>query len=76
MEIFPGIRMNASVRFGRPCVAGTRVDVATVLGALGNGDTIEEVCRQCGLDNGQIHAALRYAAHVVAHLPPAVAKAS
>jgi len=76
MEIFPGITMDPAVRFGKPCVAGTRVDIATVVGALGDGESIEEVCRQYGLDRGQILAALRYAAHVAAHLPPAVAKAS
>lgn len=28
MEILPGITMDASVRFGRPCIAGTRGDLA------------------------------------------------
>jgi hypothetical protein len=32
MEIFPGISMDPGIRFGKPCVMGTRIDVATVLG--------------------------------------------
>lgn len=34
MEVFPGISMDPKIRFGKPCLAGTRIDVATVLGAL------------------------------------------
>jgi len=41
--IFRGITMDPGVRFGKPCVAGTRVDVATVVGAIGAGDTVEAV---------------------------------
>src|SRR5437868_7285039 len=29
VEVFPGITMDPDVRFGKPCIAGTRVDVAT-----------------------------------------------
>ena len=35
--------MDPAVRFGKPCVAGTRVDVATVVGALASGDDAEIV---------------------------------
>jgi hypothetical protein len=34
MEGFPDISMDAKIRFGKPCIAGTRIDVATVLGGL------------------------------------------
>ncbi|MEO5742719.1 MAG: DUF433 domain-containing protein [Vicinamibacterales bacterium] len=34
MEVFPGISMDPDVRFGKPCLSGTRIDVATVVGAL------------------------------------------
>ena len=37
MEIFPGISMDPGIRFGKPCVMGTRIDVATVLGGLASG---------------------------------------
>jgi len=76
MEIFPGITMDAGVRFGRPCIAGTRIDVATVVGAIGAGDGLDEVQEAYQLSREQLLAALRYAAHVAAHLPPAVREVS
>ena len=76
MEVFPGISMDPAIRFGKPCISGTRVDVATVVGALAGGDTFEEVEEAYGLTREQVLSALRYAAHVAAHLPPAVKAAS
>ena len=37
MEIYPGISMDPGIRFGKPCLAGTRIDVATVVGAISCG---------------------------------------
>lgn len=76
MEIYPGISMNPAVRFGKPCIAGTRVDVATVVGAIGAGDSIDVVEEAYALSRDQVLAAVRYAAHVAAHLPPAVREVS
>jgi uncharacterized protein (DUF433 family) len=76
MEIFPGISMDPAVRFGKPCLTGTRLDVATVVGALAAGETFEAVEEAYGITHEQLLAALSYAAHVAAHLPPAVQKAS
>jgi len=76
MEVFPGISMDPAIRFGKPCVAGTRVDVATVVGALGAGDNAEAVAEAYALSRDQVLAALRYAAHVASHFPPAVRDAS
>jgi uncharacterized protein (DUF433 family) len=76
MEVFPGISMDPEVRFGKPCLSGTRIDVATVVGALAAGDDFDTVETQYGLAREQVLAALRYAAHVAAHLPPAVKAAS
>ena len=73
MEVFPGITMDAGVRFGKPCVAGTRVDVATIVGDLAAGESIEAVQGAYQLTRDQVLAALRYAAHIAAHMPPAVA---
>jgi uncharacterized protein (DUF433 family) len=73
MEIFPGITMDAAVRFGRPCIAGTRVDVATVVGALGGGDSPESVQEAFRLSREQLLAALRYAADLAAHVHAATA---
>jgi uncharacterized protein (DUF433 family) len=76
MEVFPGVSMDPDVRFGKPCITGTRIDVATIVGALAAGDTIETVAAEYRLTVSQIRAALSYAAHVAAHLPPAVRQAS
>ncbi len=76
MEVYPGISVDPDVRFGKPCIAGTRIDVATIIGALAAGETVETVAREYQLSPQQIRAALGYAAHVAAHLPPAVRIAS
>ena len=76
MEIFPGISMDPNIRFGRPCLTGTRIDVATVVGALAAGESFESVQEAYSLAHEQILAALRYAAHVAEHIPPAVNQAS
>ncbi len=68
--------MDPGVRFGKPCVAATRVDVATVVGAIGAGDSVEAVQEAYSLSRDQVLAAVRYAAHVAAHLPPAVQEVS
>jgi len=76
MEVFPGVSMDANVRFGKPCITGTRVDVATIVADLGAGETIESVQDSYSLSREQVLTALRYAAHLAAHLPPAVSEAS
>jgi len=76
MEIVPGISMNPDVRFGKPCIVGTRIDVATVVGLIAAGETVETVAADYQLSIEQVRAALAYAAHVAAHLPPAVRQAS
>lgn len=75
MEVFPGVSMDAAIRFGKPCLAGTRMDIATVLAALASGQSVDEICDDYALSREQVHTALSYAAHVAAHLPPAVATA-
>jgi uncharacterized protein (DUF433 family) len=76
MEVFPGVTMDPDVRFGKPCLAGTRIDVATVVGYLASGQTIEQTAADYALSVDQVQTALRYAAHIAAHLPPAVRQAS
>jgi uncharacterized protein (DUF433 family) len=75
MEIYPGITMDPAVRFGKPCIAGTRIDVATVLGRFAAGDIIEDIREDYQLSRDQVMAALAYATHVAQHLPPAVKSA-
>lgn len=76
MEIFPGISMDPGVRFGKPCLTGTRVDVATIVGAVAAEGSIEAAQAAYQLTHEQVLAALRYAAHVAAHFPPAVEQVS
>lgn len=76
MDVFPGISMDPDVRFGKPCVSGTRIDVATIVGAFAAGESADTVAAEYALSLEQVRAALAYAAHVAAHLPPAVRHAS
>lgn len=75
VDIFPGITANPSVRSGKACLKGTRIDVATVVGALAAGERAEAVEQAYALTREQVLSALRYAFHVVTHLPPAVGEA-
>ena len=75
MEVYPGITMDPAIRFGKPCIKGTRIDVATVLGGLAAGEKIEDIEENYRLTRDQVMAALAYATHVAQHLPPAVKSA-
>ena len=76
MEIFPGITMDPAVRFGKACISGTRVDVATVVADIAAGESFDTVQESYSLSRQQVGAALSYAAHLAAHMPPAVSEAS
>lgn len=65
-EVFPGISIDPEVRFGEPCLVGTRIDVATIVGAVAAGETVENVAEEYALSVEQVRAALRYAAHSAA----------
>ncbi|WP_375433883.1 DUF433 domain-containing protein [uncultured Hymenobacter sp.] len=63
------ISINPEVRFGRPCITGTRISVADVLGWLGNSQTIAEILEDFPeLTQQQIQACLFYAADRERHL--------
>lgn len=72
MEIFPGISMDPSIRFGKLCLTWTRMDVATVVGALAAGESFESVQEAYQLTREQILTGLSYMTHIISHLPPAV----
>jgi uncharacterized protein (DUF433 family) len=76
MEVFPGISMDPDIRFGKPCITGTRIDVATIVGALAAGESVDTVAEEYALTPAQIRTALSYVAHIAAHVPPAVRIAS
>jgi uncharacterized protein (DUF433 family) len=75
MEVYPGIAMDPAIRFGKPCIKGTRIDVPTVLGRFAAGDKIEEIQEDYQFTRDQVMATLAYATHVTEHLPPAVKSA-
>lgn len=63
MSYLEHLEIHADIRFGRPCVRGTRISVYDVLGWLASGmshsDIIEDFLE---LYNTQILACLAYAA--------------
>ena len=63
-EIHPRITIDPEVRFGKPVVKGTRVDVATILNQLAAGTTHDEIIQEYGVTEADIRAVLGYAARV------------
>jgi uncharacterized protein (DUF433 family) len=56
------ITIDPKVRFGKPCIRGTRVAVADVLHLLAGGYTLEEIPEQYpGLTRQDILAAIGFA---------------
>jgi len=58
MEVYPGITMDSEIRFGKPCIKGTRIDVATIFGRFAAGDKVEDIQEDCQLTRDQIMAAI------------------
>lgn len=57
------ISIDPSVRFGKPCLKGTRISVYDILNWLANGMTFEEIREDFPeLSDMQIRACLAYAA--------------
>ena len=57
------IAIDSSVRFGKPCIKGTRISVYDVLGWLASGMKTEEIINDFPeLNEEQIQACLAYAA--------------
>ncbi len=62
--------MDPDVRFGKACLVGTRVDVATMVADSASGESFLAVEEAYRLTREQVVAALRYAAHLAANPPP------
>ena len=61
-----GVTIDQRVMGGVPCIAGTRIPVATVIGLLGQGDSIDDVLADYPtLTQEGILAGLRFAAKAV-----------
>ena len=57
------LSINPNIRFGKPCIKGTRISVYDVLSWFANGMTMEEIRLDFPeLEDKQIRACLAYAA--------------
>jgi uncharacterized protein (DUF433 family) len=57
------ISINPEIRFGKPCIKGTRIAVVDVLGWLASGMTYEQISNDFpGITKEHILACLEYAA--------------
>lgn len=57
------ITINPNVRFGRPCIVGTRISVYDVLNWMANGLSVEQIIADFPeLTSEQVNACLAYAA--------------
>lgn len=60
------ITINPDLHHGAPCITGTRVPAATIVGSLADGMSPDEVIASFPqLDEARIQAALAYAAEVM-----------
>jgi len=63
MEYINNISIDPNIRFGKPCITGTRISVFDILGWLASGMTIEEILVDFPqLSPEQILACLAYSA--------------
>jgi uncharacterized protein (DUF433 family) len=62
------ITVDPKIHFGKPCVAGTRITVQSVLELVDEGVSFDEIIRDYypDLQLEDIHACLRYAIALVA----------
>ncbi len=56
------ITVDPKIRFGKPIIAGTRITVEEVMGALAGGMDFREIEKEYGLTKGQVISAIRYVA--------------
>ncbi len=60
------VAVDSGIHHGEPCIRGTRVPVATIVGSLADGMATEEVLREYPqLSREDVLAALEYAAEVL-----------
>ncbi len=67
-ELLTHISINQAIRFGKPCIKGTRIAVADILQWLASGMSIPEILEDFpSLKEEHIRAALAFAAHRESH---------
>jgi uncharacterized protein (DUF433 family) len=63
-EYLSNININSDIRFGKPCIKGTRIAVVDILMWLASGMTYEEIYDEYpSIKKEHILAALYFAAH-------------
>ncbi len=62
------ITVNPKIHFGKPCIAGTRITVQSILELIAEGLSFTEITKDYypELKEDDIHACLRYAIALVA----------
>lgn len=65
-EVYPRITVDPGIRFGKPCIAGTRIGVSDILDLLAHGASRSEILDDFPslVDEG-ITAALTYSARML-----------
>ena len=64
MNVEQYISINPDIRFGKPCIKGTRIAVVDILQWLASGMSFQEIIGDYpSLTEDHIHAALYFAAH-------------
>jgi len=62
------VLIDPAIHHGDPCIRGTRIPVATIVGSLADGMTPEDVIKEYPqLSREDVLAALEYAAEAVHH---------
>jgi uncharacterized protein (DUF433 family) len=56
------ITVDAKIRFGKPCIRGTRIAVQDILELLAAGETRSAIVKEYELEDADIAAALSFAA--------------
>lgn len=65
-ELYPGIVVDPTIRFGKPVIKGTRVPVEILVGKVAGGMTVDEVADEYDVTPDDVRAALGYAAQRLA----------
>jgi len=61
-----GIVIKEKVRFGKPCIRGTRIAITDILNLLRAGYTIDEIPTQYpGITTADVRDALQYASQIL-----------
>ncbi|GHT10128.1 hypothetical protein AGMMS4956_00960 [Bacteroidia bacterium] len=68
-SFFDYISINSQVRFGKPCVKGTRIAVSDILKWMASGMSVADITNDYPLNEYQIRAALAFSAQRDKSLP-------